>query len=59
MPAEIAERLFRVCLPYDVYAAVLEQELILALAHLMSTKPQLFTGTLKLRIGWACVAVLM
>ena len=30
-PSEIATRLFATCLPYDIPAAVLEQELIIAL----------------------------
>uniref|UniRef100_A0A5S6QRG4 Phosphorylase b kinase regulatory subunit n=1 Tax=Trichuris muris TaxID=70415 RepID=A0A5S6QRG4_TRIMR len=51
-PTEIEDLLFRVCLPYDPPAAVLAQELIIALGHFAMVEPELFSGILKIRIGW-------
>jgi len=38
--------------PYDVIGAVLQQELILCCGKLIETRPELFKGTLVLRMGW-------
>ncbi|CDW56195.1 phosphorylase b kinase regulatory [Trichuris trichiura] len=51
-PNEIEDLLFQLCLPYDPPAAVLAQELIIALGHFVMVEPELFSGILKIRIGW-------
>lgn len=51
-PGQIKNILFTHIYPYDVYQAVLMQELIINISKLISTSPELFDGILKLRLGW-------
>ena len=50
-PNELKNILYSKCLPHDLTQAVLQQELILSIGKLIATKPELFDGILKIRIG--------
>ena len=56
-PAEIKAALYTKVQPFNVIAAVLQQELILYCGKLIATNPELFAGMLKLRIGWILYAL--
>ncbi|XP_033753778.1 phosphorylase b kinase regulatory subunit beta-like isoform X2 [Pecten maximus] len=51
-PNELKNILYSVCLPHDIQQAVIQQELILCIGKLIATKPEIFEGILKIRIGW-------
>jgi phosphorylase kinase alpha/beta subunit len=51
-PSDLKNILFRMCSPYDIRQAVLQQELIIAIGKLIAFSPQLFDGILKIRIGY-------
>ena len=51
-PDQIKNILYKNIYPYDVYQAVLMQELIINISKYISTSPELFEGILKLRLGW-------
>ena len=51
-PDKIKEVLYETIYPYDVYQAVLMQELIINISKYISTTPEMFNGIMKLRLGW-------
>ncbi|XP_072013114.1 phosphorylase b kinase regulatory subunit beta-like [Amphiura filiformis] len=51
-PAEITQIIYGMCQSHDIREAVIQQEMIIALAKLIPVKPQLFDGMLKIRVGW-------
>ena len=51
-PAEIHEAIYTKVQPFNVISAVLQQELILYCGKLIATNPEVFSGILKVRIGW-------
>lgn len=57
IPAEIKNILYSKCYPYDLTQTVLQQELIIYIAQLLSSEAVLFEGMLKLRIGWIIKAM--
>lgn len=56
-PVEIQSVMYTTIQPYDVIQAVLQQEVILYCGRLISTNPELFSGILKIRIGWVLEAM--
>lgn len=50
-PGELLDIIFNLCQPHDVYEPVIHQEVIIALSKLISSKPKLFDGILKIRVG--------
>ena len=50
-PVEITEIIYEMCQPHDIREAVIQQEMVIALAKLIPVKPQLFAGMLKIRVG--------
>ena len=50
-PAEITGIIYEMCQKYDVREAVMQQEMIIAMAKLIPVKPHLFSGMLKIRVG--------
>lgn len=58
-PREIKDMLYNKVQPYDLYQAVLQQEIIVYLGKLISTNPTLFAGILMIRIGWIIRAMLI
>nr|XP_002732441.1 PREDICTED: phosphorylase b kinase regulatory subunit beta-like [Saccoglossus kowalevskii] len=56
-PKEIAQMIYSRCSPYDLRECVLQQELIIDLAKLMQSNPDLFDGMLKIRVGWVIHAM--
>ncbi|RDD47168.1 Phosphorylase b kinase regulatory subunit beta [Trichoplax sp. H2] len=56
-PAEIKLILYSKCVSYNVREAVLQQELVIFLADLILSSSHLFTGMLRLRIGWIIQAM--
>mgnify|MGYP005952666543 FL=1 len=51
-PGFLQDLIFKICLPYNIQEAVLQQELILGIGKLIATSPDLFDGILKIRIGY-------
>lgn len=51
-PEQIKNILYKNIYPFDIYQAVLMQELIINISKCISTSPELFNGILKLRLGW-------
>lgn len=51
-PGFLQDLIFKICSPYNIQEAVLQQELILGIGKLIATSPDLFEGILKIRIGW-------
>ncbi|XP_077982243.1 phosphorylase b kinase regulatory subunit beta-like isoform X2 [Glandiceps talaboti] len=51
-PNELIQIIYNKCGPYDMRECVLQQELIIDLAKMMQSQPQLFDGMLKIRVGW-------
>uniref|UniRef100_A0A4D5RAB5 Phosphorylase b kinase regulatory subunit n=1 Tax=Scolopendra viridis TaxID=118503 RepID=A0A4D5RAB5_SCOVI len=51
-PSEIHSLVYNTIQPYDMYHAVLQQEIVQYIGKLISTVKHLFTGILKIRIGW-------
>ncbi|XP_065573924.1 probable phosphorylase b kinase regulatory subunit beta isoform X2 [Artemia franciscana] len=56
-PKEIQLVLYKHVAPYDLMQAVLQQEVLLYCGRLIATNPELFSGILKIRIGWVLKAV--
>lgn len=56
-PGELLDLIYNLCLPHDIYQAVIHQEVIIALSKLIISKPQLFDGILKIRVGWMIQAM--
>lgn len=56
-PKEIHHIIYTRIQPYDIYQAVLQQEIISYLGKLIATHHSLFTGILKIRIGWVIRAL--
>ena len=50
-PAEIQEAIYTNVQPFNIISAVLQQELILYCGKLITTKPELFSGILVVRMG--------
>ena len=50
-PTDLGNILYKLCQPVEPRETVLQQELILLLGHLSASKPELFNGILKIRIG--------
>jgi len=50
--AEIHAAIYEEVQPFNIIGAVLQQELILYCGKLIATNPELFSGILKVRIGW-------
>eukprot|EP00794_Sanderia_malayensis_P016175 gene16175-17800_t len=56
-PATIDHVIYSTCKPHNAREAVLQQEMLIYTADLLSTNPKLFTGMLRLRIGWIIQAM--
>jgi phosphorylase kinase alpha/beta subunit len=56
-PAEIQQVLYSTVQPYNVIAAVMQQEIILYCGRLIATNPELFSGILTIRVGWVLEAM--
>ncbi|XP_071957802.1 phosphorylase b kinase regulatory subunit beta-like [Antedon mediterranea] len=56
-PTEIASILYSKCLVNNVCEPVLQQEVIYLLGKLITNKPHLFDGILKIRVGWIVQAM--
>eukprot|EP00112_Aurelia_sp_Birch-Aquarium-sp1_P019224 Seg4716.3 transcript_id=Seg4716.3/GoldUCD/mRNA.D3Y31 product="Phosphorylase b kinase regulatory subunit beta" protein_id=Seg4716.3/GoldUCD/D3Y31 len=56
-PASIQHVIYSNCKPHNAREAVLQQEMLIYLSDLLSTKPELFTGMLFLRVGWIIQAM--
>jgi phosphorylase kinase alpha/beta subunit len=56
-PAEIQNVLYSTVQPFDVIGAVLQQEVVLYCGRLIGTNPDLFSGILKIRVGWVLQAM--
>ncbi|XP_065068893.1 phosphorylase b kinase regulatory subunit beta-like isoform X1 [Rhopilema esculentum] len=56
-PASIQSVIYSTCKPHNAREAVLQQEMLIYLSDLLSTKPELFTGMLRLRVGWIIQAI--
>lgn len=50
-PSSLGQLIYKLCLQVEPREAVLQQEMILILGQLHSSKPQMFDGILKIRIG--------
>ncbi|XP_066917591.1 phosphorylase b kinase regulatory subunit beta-like [Clytia hemisphaerica] len=51
-PKDVKEVIHKMCFEHDVREVSLQQEMVIYLANIISTKPKLFTGMLKIHIGW-------
>uniref|UniRef100_A0A8C4S6P3 Phosphorylase b kinase regulatory subunit n=1 Tax=Erpetoichthys calabaricus TaxID=27687 RepID=A0A8C4S6P3_ERPCA len=51
-PGVIKDIVYSTCCPYDEREAVLQQELVIHIGWIISNTPELFSGMLKIRIGW-------
>lgn len=51
-PSEIQEAIYRHCPTDDPVQAVLQQEVLLYCGRLIATNPNLFSGILKIRVGY-------
>uniref|UniRef100_F7AVX1 Phosphorylase b kinase regulatory subunit n=1 Tax=Xenopus tropicalis TaxID=8364 RepID=F7AVX1_XENTR len=51
-PGVIKDILYKKCSPYDEREAVLQQELVIHIGWIISNTPELFSGMLKIRVGW-------
>ena len=51
-PDNIKEILYEKIFPFDIYQAVLMQELIINISKYITTTPEMFDGIMKLRLGW-------
>jgi phosphorylase kinase alpha/beta subunit len=51
-PHQIKEIFYDKVFPYDIYQAVLIQELVINISKYISTYPEMFNGIMKLRLGW-------
>lgn len=56
-PAAIVQIIYQVCMPHDPREVSLQQEMVIYLASVVATKPHLFTGMLKIRVGWIIEAM--
>ncbi|XP_013380761.1 phosphorylase b kinase regulatory subunit beta isoform X2 [Lingula anatina] len=56
-PNQIKDIIYSKCMPYSISQAVLQQEIILCIGKFISTFPELFSGILKIRIGWMIEAM--
>lgn len=50
-PTKVRSILYKLCQPVEPRETVLQQEMILLLAQLHTSKPELFQSILKLRVG--------
>ena len=50
-PDEIKHMVYSKCFHYDISSATLQQELVLNIGKFITTRPELFDGILKIRIG--------
>nr|XP_033796705.1 phosphorylase b kinase regulatory subunit beta isoform X2 [Geotrypetes seraphini] len=51
-PGVIKDIIYNKCSPHDEREAVLQQELVIHIGWIISNSPELFSGMLKIRIGW-------
>ncbi|XP_053304909.1 phosphorylase b kinase regulatory subunit beta isoform X4 [Spea bombifrons] len=51
-PGVIKDIIYSKCSPYDEREAVLQQELVIHIGWIISNTPELFSGMLKIRVGW-------
>jgi len=56
-PAAIIDIIYDTCMEYDPREVSLQQEMVIYLAGIIATRPQLFKGMLKIRIGWILKAM--
>ncbi|KAG7315028.1 hypothetical protein KOW79_021116 [Hemibagrus wyckioides] len=56
-PAVIKDIIYRKCSPHGEREAVLQQELVIHIGWIISNSPELFSGMLKIRIGWIVQAM--
>ncbi|XP_030620490.1 phosphorylase b kinase regulatory subunit beta isoform X3 [Chanos chanos] len=56
-PAVIKEIIYSKCSPHGEREAVLQQELVIHIGWILSNNPELFSGMLKIRIGWIVKAM--
>ncbi|KAB5525808.1 hypothetical protein PHYPO_G00144480 [Pangasianodon hypophthalmus] len=56
-PAVIKDIIYRKCSPHGEREAVLQQELVIHIGWIISNSPELFSGMLKIRIGWIIQAM--
>uniref|UniRef100_A0A0P5Q2D6 Phosphorylase b kinase regulatory subunit n=1 Tax=Daphnia magna TaxID=35525 RepID=A0A0P5Q2D6_9CRUS len=56
-PSEIHEAIYRHCPVDDPVQSVLQQEVLLYCGRLIATHPNLFSGILKIRVGWILNAI--
>ncbi|XP_053532628.1 phosphorylase b kinase regulatory subunit beta isoform X2 [Ictalurus punctatus] len=56
-PAVIKDIIYRKCSPHGEREAVLQQELVIHIGWIISNNPELFSGMLKIRIGWIVQAM--
>ncbi|XP_038067424.1 phosphorylase b kinase regulatory subunit beta-like [Patiria miniata] len=51
-PNEISDIIFARCQKYNIREAVMQQEIIITVGKLVTTRPELFSSMLKIRTGW-------
>ncbi|XP_036390620.1 phosphorylase b kinase regulatory subunit beta-like isoform X2 [Megalops cyprinoides] len=56
-PAVIKDIIYSKCSPHDERESVLQQELVIHIGWIISNNPELFSGMLKIRIGWIVQAM--
>ncbi|XP_041417206.1 phosphorylase b kinase regulatory subunit beta isoform X2 [Xenopus laevis] len=56
-PGVIKDIIYKKCSPYDEREAVLQQELVIHIGWIISNTPELFSGMLKIRVGWIVHAI--
>ncbi|XP_065827266.1 phosphorylase b kinase regulatory subunit beta-like [Oscarella lobularis] len=56
-PFMIKDILYKTVLPHSVYEAVMQQEMLIFLASIISAQPRAFEGMLRLRVGWILEAM--
>lgn len=56
-PAAIKQAIYDTCMEYDPREVSLQQEMVIHLAGIISTRPKLFNGMLIIRIGWILQAM--
>ncbi|XP_056612781.1 phosphorylase b kinase regulatory subunit beta isoform X2 [Triplophysa dalaica] len=56
-PGVIKDIIYRKCSPHGEREAVLQQELVIHIGWIISNNPELFSGMLKIRVGWIVQAM--
>uniref|UniRef100_A0A8C1AHX9 Phosphorylase b kinase regulatory subunit n=1 Tax=Cyprinus carpio carpio TaxID=630221 RepID=A0A8C1AHX9_CYPCA len=56
-PGVIKDIIYSMCSPHGEREAVLQQELVIHIGWIISNNPELFSGMLKIRVGWIVQAM--